>query len=284
MALEIKSLYYFSVLAASDSFTQAAGRLYISQQALSKHIQGLEKQLGQALIDRRAGGGLQLSAVGKLFLKQSEPLLAHILTLEQHLALPLNGSTETVRIGAALGLHGDLLEFLKHPVEGVSFHPEVTLPVEGSPAIESLLLTHQLDLGVLPHAPISSQLSTSPLPAVPYAIVGAAAQDLPWWDLRYLAFEEIHAPDHGDLNRWPEQQWPRQIVARVDIAMALEMVAVSDLCVHIPRHFVDFKQLEEVCEAPFAAVYTPHLVWKQDLKPSPLLSLIKAYVLREVTS
>ena len=48
-----KSLHYFSVLADTLSFTEAAKLLFISQQALSKQIQKLEEEYDAVLLERR---------------------------------------------------------------------------------------------------------------------------------------------------------------------------------------------------------------------------------------
>jgi len=40
---------YFTVLAQERNFTRAAGQLHITQQSLSSHIAGMEKDLGSQL-------------------------------------------------------------------------------------------------------------------------------------------------------------------------------------------------------------------------------------------
>ena len=60
MALQLESLYNFLILAESGSFTAAAARLYMTQQALSRQIAGLEQTLGKPLILRNQGQGQQL--------------------------------------------------------------------------------------------------------------------------------------------------------------------------------------------------------------------------------
>lgn len=49
----MKSLYYFSVLAETLSFTEASKLLFISQQALSKQILKLEQEYGAVLLERK---------------------------------------------------------------------------------------------------------------------------------------------------------------------------------------------------------------------------------------
>ena len=52
MSLELKHLRYFVAVAEDLNFTAAARRLYVSQQALSRIIQQLERSLGVKLFDR----------------------------------------------------------------------------------------------------------------------------------------------------------------------------------------------------------------------------------------
>lgn len=49
------------------SFTKAANELFISQPAISKHIQELEKEYGVRLFDR-IGNRIQLTRAGQLLL------------------------------------------------------------------------------------------------------------------------------------------------------------------------------------------------------------------------
>ena len=65
--MNFSSMEYFAVLARERSFTRAAERLHITQQSLSSHIAGLEKELGCQLLVRRAP--LSLTYAGEVFLR-----------------------------------------------------------------------------------------------------------------------------------------------------------------------------------------------------------------------
>lgn len=60
-------LKVFRSVATHLSFTKAANELFISQPAISKHIQELEKEYGVRLFDR-IGNRIQLTRAGQLLL------------------------------------------------------------------------------------------------------------------------------------------------------------------------------------------------------------------------
>ena len=65
--MNFSSMEYFSVLAQERNFTRAAERLHITQQSLSSHIAGMEKELGSQLLVRRVP--LELTYAGKVMLR-----------------------------------------------------------------------------------------------------------------------------------------------------------------------------------------------------------------------
>lgn len=51
--MNLKSIEYFLITVEEMNITKAAERLYITQQALSSHIQRLEDEYGVTLFERR---------------------------------------------------------------------------------------------------------------------------------------------------------------------------------------------------------------------------------------
>ena len=68
-------LQYFYAVVRFGSFTEAAQETFISQSAISQHIQALERELGVTLIDR-SGRKLALTSAGEYFYKHSQIVLA----------------------------------------------------------------------------------------------------------------------------------------------------------------------------------------------------------------
>ena len=65
--MNFSSMEYFTILARERSFTKAAEQLHITQQSLSSHIAGLEKELGCQLLVRHIP--LELTYAGEVFLR-----------------------------------------------------------------------------------------------------------------------------------------------------------------------------------------------------------------------
>ena len=59
------------------SFTKAAQELHLTQSAVSHHILNLERQLDVKLFERD-GGGVQLTAAGRTYWKETLPALEQL--------------------------------------------------------------------------------------------------------------------------------------------------------------------------------------------------------------
>ena len=94
-------LYEFLVLSRLLSYSKAADALYISQSALTKHMQALEQELGTPLLVRTTHGVI-LTEAGKVLAKESPELLGKCDSVLRRLRsknVPAQGS---IRIGMGL--------------------------------------------------------------------------------------------------------------------------------------------------------------------------------------
>ena len=73
--MDTRVLRYVAVVAEEGNLTRAAGRLFVSQPALSKQIKQLEKQLGFQLFTR-SRAGMTLTEPGRAFAERLPTLLA----------------------------------------------------------------------------------------------------------------------------------------------------------------------------------------------------------------
>ena len=65
--MNFQSMEYFAAVAKNRSFTRAADALHITQQTLSAHIAGIERELGCPLLIRHIP--LELTYAGEVFLR-----------------------------------------------------------------------------------------------------------------------------------------------------------------------------------------------------------------------
>jgi len=75
MAVEIDHVEAFVAIVRRGGFTRAAAALHLSQPAVSRRLDLLEREVGQPLFDRTRGGA-RLTEAGHAFLPHAEALLA----------------------------------------------------------------------------------------------------------------------------------------------------------------------------------------------------------------
>src|SRR3989454_3737759 len=75
MAVEIDQVEAFVTIIRRGGFTRAATALHLSQPAVSRRLELLEREVGQPLFDRTRGGA-RLTEAGRTFLPHAEALLA----------------------------------------------------------------------------------------------------------------------------------------------------------------------------------------------------------------
>jgi DNA-binding transcriptional LysR family regulator len=75
--MELRHLRYFAAVAAHGSFSRAAGRLHLTQPALSRQIKSLEDEIGVALIVR-GKNAISLTSDGEAFYEEAKDILARV--------------------------------------------------------------------------------------------------------------------------------------------------------------------------------------------------------------
>jgi DNA-binding transcriptional LysR family regulator len=73
--MELSEIEAFVTISRSGGFTRAAGILHLSQPAISRRIELLERELGAPLFERLAGG-IRLNGAGESFLPYAQQVLA----------------------------------------------------------------------------------------------------------------------------------------------------------------------------------------------------------------
>lgn len=98
--MEFRHLEYFLAVCEHPSITKAADSLFISQQALSRCIQGLETEFGCRLF-RRTSQGSTLTEEGKYLYEQFKPLSERYHTMTEEALRHLQGLKKTITFASA---------------------------------------------------------------------------------------------------------------------------------------------------------------------------------------
>lgn len=149
--MRIRHFYYFLAIVKEMSFTRAAQRLHISQQALSVYIQNLEEQYGVTLFERKPA--LRLTLAGEQLAFYAERILQE----ERHMNASLADIAENRKAKLAVGSTRSISN-LSIPLIWEQYHqlqPHITLSlVEAMTAdLDELLEENKIDLYIGINAP-----------------------------------------------------------------------------------------------------------------------------------
>lgn len=141
-------LKVFQSVAKNLSFTKASQELFISQPAITKHIQELETCY-QARLFERQGNKILLTEAGKLLLEHSERILDDYKRLEYEMHLLHNEYIGELKLGAST----TIAQYVLPPLLAnfIEKFPQVNLSLlnGNSRGIEVALQEHRIDLGLV---------------------------------------------------------------------------------------------------------------------------------------
>lgn len=124
--MELRHLRYFIAVAEERSFTRAAERLWVAQPGLSRQIRDLERELGAQLFERRPRG-VELTAVGELFLERARTASAAVDAAGATGRDAEAGVVGTVRLGVSVGTRWHLTASVLDEFEQARPGVELTL-------------------------------------------------------------------------------------------------------------------------------------------------------------
>lgn len=141
-------LKVFQSVARNLSFTKASQELFVSQPAITKHIQELETCYQVRLFDRQ-GSKISLTEAGKLLLEHSDKILDCYRKLEYEMHLLHNEYVGELRLGASTTISQYVLPPLL--AKFVTKYPKVNLSLlsGNSREIEVALQEHRIDMGLV---------------------------------------------------------------------------------------------------------------------------------------
>ncbi|MDB5099398.1 MAG: LysR family transcriptional regulator [Cyanobacteria bacterium RYN_339] len=210
-------LRYYVALAETKNFHQAAERLHITPQALSKAIAGLEAELKLSLVDRghRVRG---LTAPGEALLEEARQVLQSVENAERRMAEWLTGDPRgPVTIGGDSLWHHYLLPPML--VDLAQRYPGLCPKLyEMLPEVaEHWVSAGELEIGLLLRPPVRQDLTWTAGLSSPYVIAGRPQPKGVWSDFGYIVPRFFRKQSEESLDGWPEGKFPRRIVAEVEL-------------------------------------------------------------------
>jgi DNA-binding transcriptional LysR family regulator len=141
-------LKVFYTVATRLSFTKASVALFITQPAVSKHIQELEESYKIKLFDR-TGSKISLTAAGEKLLKHTKSILEIYREIDFEMGALINEQRGMLRIGASTTIS----QYIIPPILA-RFHKEmqginVNLRNGNTEQIESALLNKEIEIGIV---------------------------------------------------------------------------------------------------------------------------------------
>ena len=159
--MNFQTMEYFCAIAEQGSFTRAAASLHVTQQTLSAHIAGVERELGRKLIIR--SNPLRLTHEGQTFLAHARRLTRELDDMRREVAGPDNLQAGTLRVGISFTRGRTVLP----PVieRFCEQYPNVCVDLreDTNEGIVRDLLSRQIDVAFGVLTPTSPRLEVRPL-------------------------------------------------------------------------------------------------------------------------
>ena len=141
-------LKVYQSVAKNLSFTKASQELFVSQPAITKHIQELESTYQARLFDRQ-GSKISLTEAGKLLWEHCGRILEDYKRLEYEMHLLHNEYTGELRLGASTTIAQYVLPPLLASFIKKFLQVNLSLMNGNSREIEAALQEHRIDLGLV---------------------------------------------------------------------------------------------------------------------------------------
>lgn len=143
MGPDLRQLRYFLALAEERSFTRAAQRLHLTQQALSLAVRQIEQRVGTEVVVRRPGG-VELTAAGATLVKHARETVASADRLQAAMDAHRDGRRGRLRVGLLMDGAGPLtapiLAAFRDARPGVELAVRVLDPSQGdAPILDGLV-------------------------------------------------------------------------------------------------------------------------------------------------
>ncbi len=181
-------LKVFYTVSQKLSFTKAAGELFVTQPAVTKHINELEHQLGVALF-KRHGNSISLTPPGQVLVRYAQQIFQMYAALENELAEFSSVSGGTLRIGASTTLAQYVLPGILALYKSAYPSVQVSFVTGNSEHIEQQVIAEKLDIAIVEGNSHHPQIMYEPF--VKDEIVLVARTDSKWAAKNEIKAEQL---------------------------------------------------------------------------------------------
>ncbi|MFC7342901.1 LysR substrate-binding domain-containing protein [Saccharopolyspora griseoalba] len=147
MGLDLHKLEHLVAVAEEGTFTAAAKRVHLSQQALSSSIRALEREVGVDLLDR-SGGAVTVLPAGRALIADARVLNGVARSALQRARRIGRGEAETLRIGHTPAVTGDEVTALLRQVHAADPQLSTQVNQRYPDELTGQLQSGELDLGL----------------------------------------------------------------------------------------------------------------------------------------
>ncbi|SHL12078.1 LysR family transcriptional regulator [Flavobacterium xanthum] len=141
-------LKVFYTVANRLSFTKAAAELFITQPAISKHIQELEEYYKIKLFDR-SGSKISLTTAGEVLLQHTKSIFEVYREIDFDMSTLINQRSGLLRIGASTTISQYIIPPLLARFHQKLQDVKVSLLNGNTEQIESALLKQEIEIGIV---------------------------------------------------------------------------------------------------------------------------------------
>lgn len=196
------SMDYFITVAREKSFTKAAEHLHITQQTLSAHIAGIEKELGTQLLLRNVP--LKLTYAGEVFLKYASDFQQKYSDMQKEFQDITKNTKGKLRIGIGYTRGRAIMPLLIDEFQKTYPLVQIELIEDSNEMLQKYLLDRDIDLAIasFPDAIPGIELYPFYHEEVALLISNALLEDLYGERLDEIV-EEINQGNLGVLNDCP---------------------------------------------------------------------------------
>ena len=269
ISVNLSSMEYFILLAKEQSFTRAAERLHITQQALSSHIAGVEQELGTKLLLRRIP--LELTYAGQVFLRYALEIQRKLDAMEQEFSDIANNQSGVLRIGVSTTRGHAIMPLLIDQFQQSYPKVSIQLAERSNDQLRDSLEGGEIDLAIgnFPAAMPGMEV----IDFYQEEVVLVLAQKL--WEqvagpVGPACSSQIEQGDLTPVRHWPFLQNPRQDIAG---RIGSELLSKAGITPVLKAESYNIETLLELCARGVGACFCPENLMRMTLSPEQISRL-----------